>query len=343
MINEGIIEELKHSYAIDVAKKHNITEGELTNLRLDHDAKILSVKDIKLFIADLESLGKVKCVTRNTNAVSIQEGFLENQYLNGYKEIDISAEAGLILNPRALDLRIFFRHWEHIFYIEQLRHNENQKSFQIFSKNGVAICKIYLTDDSNLQALKIILDKYISKEQASATFENIKPEHTVNRDKTAIQDAEIELAWREMKEVHDFYLLMRKYRLSRQEIFSKVNDDLACKVRTTSLTELLSLAKERKEEVTIFISNIGCVQIFTGTIKSLFDKDNYLNIYSSHTRIHLYKDIAECWIVRKPSECGFVTSLEVFNSKGEQIIQVYGQRNEGQPERETWRSLINEL
>lgn len=344
MEKEILVEAINKSYAIDVAKRNNITEGELTNLRLSHDAKVLAVEDIKLFIADLEGLGKIKCITRNTDAVSIQEGVLKNQYLNGYNKINISAEAGLILNPRELDLRVFFRHWNYIFYIEQVRHNELQKSFQVFSKNGVAICKIYLTEESDIQTMNSMLKKYISVNQSPVTFEIDRKAPPPQKINTMVSPAaEIDLAWREMKEVHDFYLLMRKYQLSRQEIFRIVGDDLAYKVNNTALADILALAKYKKEELTIFISNLGCIQIFTGTIKSLFNKNNWLNIYNNNTKIHINNDISECWVVRKPGECGFVTSLEVFNSKGEQIIQIYGQRNEGETERETWRTLINEL
>lgn len=343
MIYDMIVEELKNNYAADVARRNNMTEGDLTNLRITHDARVLSVTNIKSLITDLENLGDVKCITRNRNAVIIQEGHLGNQYLNGYKKISVSAEAGLILNPRGLDLRIFFRHWRYVFYIEQIRHGDNQKSFQVFSGSGDAVCKIYLTENSDHQALNIILSKYTSDVQAPVIFENVKDESFKKTNNLNIIDAELNLAWRGMKEVHDFYLLMRKYRLGRQEIFNKVDDDLARKVKKNALSDLLSLAKEKKEELTIFISNAGTVQIFTGIVKSLFDKDGWLNVYSGRTKIHLHKDIAECWVVCKPSECGFVTSLEVFNSKGEQIIQIYGQRDEGKPERETWRKLINEI
>lgn len=343
MEKESIIQELQNTYAIDVAKRNNITEGELTNLRLSYDAKVLTVEDIKLFIADLEKLGKVKCITRNTDAISIQQGVLENQYLYGYKEINISAEAGLVLNPRELDLRIFFRHWNHVFYIEQVRHNEIQKSFQVFSKNGIAIFKIYITEDSNTHALNAILKKYISINQSPVTFDSERKEPFLKNKAMVSPAVEIDLAWREMKEVHDFYLLMRKYQLNRQEIFRVVGDDLAYQVSNTSLADILTLAKEEQEELTIFVSNIGCVQIFTGTVKRLFNQDNWLNIYNNDTRIHINNNISECWVVRKPGECGYVTSLEVFNPQGEQIIQIYGQRNEEEAERETWRKLIHKL
>lgn len=55
------------------------------------------------------------------------------------------------------------------------------------------------------------------------------------------------------------------------------------------------------------------------------------------------QEIDECWIVRKPGEHGYVTSLEVFGKNGEQITQIYGQRNKSEPERESWRDIFKEI
>lgn len=51
----------------------------------------------------------------------------------------------------------------------------------------------------------------------------------------------------------------------------------------------------------------------------------------------------ESWITRKPTQDGFVTSLELFDSKGQQIAQLYGQRTEGTKEQQQWREQLNAL
>ncbi|WP_197058883.1 ChuX/HutX family heme-like substrate-binding protein [Enterobacter sp. Bisph1] len=341
MTNETIIAELENDYAANVAKNHSMTEGELTNQRLSQDAKILKIDDIKAFIADLEFLGKVKCITRNTHAISIQEGVFTHQHLNGYKKLDISAQAGLVLNPRALDLRIFFSHWYTVFYLEQIRRNHLQKSFQVFDKTGCAVCKIYLTDESDMQVLDSLLAKYISENQSPAVFESATTPVVSNDPVSPEVAAEVDRDWRNMKEVHDFYLLMYKYNLSRQQIFRSVGDDLARKVSNSSLTDILHAAKESNEELTIFIANAGCVQIYTGLIGRIFYTVEWLNVFSHDNKLHIaQKEIDECWIVTKPGLVGEVTSLEVFDKNGEQMIQIYGQRNEGEPERESWRKIV---
>ena len=47
--------------------------------------------------------------------------------------------------------------------------------------------------------------------------------------------------------------------------------------------------------------------------------------------------------MRKPTKDGHVTSLEVYDAKGEMIIQFFGKRHEGEIERADWRSLAENL
>ena len=100
----------------------------------------------------------------------------------------------------------------------------------------------------------------------------------------------------------------------------------------------------------IFVGNRGCVQIFTGKIKRLMPHQaegsdtKWLNIFNPDFTLHMIENgVAECWVTRKPTEDGFVTSLEVFDDQGNQIAQMYGQRTEGTPEQEHWRQQVMSL
>lgn len=49
--------------------------------------------------------------------------------------------------------------------------------------------------------------------------------------------------------------------------------------------------------------------------------------------------VTELWRVRKPSVDGIVTSYEGFDADGELVIQLFGVRKPGVPERDDWRAL----
>jgi putative hemin transport protein len=60
--------------------------------------------------------------------------------------------------------------------------------------------------------------------------------------------------------------------------------------------------------------------------------------------LHLQMDsVAKAWLVRKPTDDGIVTSVELFDGNGEAIAMFFGERKPGKPELTAWRSLVSEL
>ncbi|CAH0232189.1 Hemin transport protein HemS [Rahnella aquatilis] len=70
----------------------------------------------------------------------------------------------------------------------------------------------------------------------------------------------------------------------------------------------------------------------------------WINVFNKQFTLHLVESaIAESWITRKPTKDGFVTSMELFAADCTQIAQLYGQRNEGNPEQTQWREQLAQL
>ena len=97
-------------YARDIAGLMNISEAELAFARVTHDAWRMR-GDIREILAALEVLAKPNVFAVMNIAVHEQVGAFTNQHLNGH--------AGLILNPRALDLRLFLNQWASVFHIKE--------------------------------------------------------------------------------------------------------------------------------------------------------------------------------------------------------------------------------
>ncbi|NYY76141.1 hypothetical protein DMI70_16970 [Escherichia coli] len=110
----------------------NISEAELAFARVTHDAWRMR-GDIREILAALESVGETKCICRNEYAVHEQVGSFTNQHLNGH--------AGLILNPRALDLRLFLNQWASVFHIKENTARGERQSIQFFDHQGDALLK----------------------------------------------------------------------------------------------------------------------------------------------------------------------------------------------------------
>ncbi len=314
-------------YARDLATLLNVSEADLTAARVGHDARRLT-SDVRGLLSALEQAGEVKAITRNEYAVHEHLGSYTHQHLDGH--------AGLILNPGGIDLRLFLSQWKSAFAVsEQDRH-----SLQFFDAQGDAIHKVYATPATDMTVWQQIVTQYAGDDQAPLVTEPA----TATSYATTVDAAAIEQEWRAMTDIHQFFPLLRRHNLSRQQAFACVSSDLAFQVDNTALASLLQQTQTDGNAIMIFVSNRGCVQIFTGAVERVAPLKGWLNIFNPRFTLHLRDDtIADSWVTRKPTQDGFVTSLELFAADGTQIAQLFGQRSEGQPEQARWREQINAL
>ncbi|MHA1080035.1 hemin-degrading factor [Enterobacter ludwigii] len=324
-------EENPGQYARDIAGLMNISEAELTFARVGHDAWRLH-GDIREIIGALEAVGETKCICRNDYAVHEQVGAFTHQHLGGH--------AGLVLNPRALDLRLFLNQWASAFHISETTARGEHQSIQFFGLQGDALLKVYTTDNTDISAWGDLLTRFIFADNPPLALKHADvPAHNEKAD-AALVDQE----WRAMTDVHQFFGLLKRHNLSRQQAFRLVGDDLACRVDNTALAQLLETVRLEGNEMMIFVGNRGCVQIFTGVVENVVPMKGWLNIFNPTFTLHLRDtSIAETWVTRKPTADGHVTSLELFAADGTQIAQLYGQRSEGEPEQRQWRSQVDAL
>ncbi|MGL4723189.1 MAG: hemin-degrading factor [Scandinavium sp.] len=324
-------EENPGKYARDIAALMEISEAELTWARVGHDAWRVKgeVRDV---LAALEAVGDVKCICRNDYAVHEQVGSFTNQHLSGH--------AGLVLNPRALDLRLFLNQWASVFHISETSARGERQSIQFFDNQGDALLKVYTTDATDMAAWGDVLTRFIHADNPVLALQPAEAPAMAGDIDGATLDGE----WRAMTDVHQFFTLLRHHNLSRQQAFRLVGDDLACQVDNDAVARLLENARQDANEIMVFVGNRGCVQIFTGAIEKVVPMKGWLNIFNSAFTLHLREDtIAESWITRKPTADGHVTSLELFAADGTQIAQLYGQRTEGEPEQTQWRAQVEAL
>ncbi|MFU0884799.1 hemin-degrading factor [Kluyvera sichuanensis] len=314
-------------YARDIAAVMGISEAELTEARIGHDAVRLQ-DNARAILAALESVGETKCICRNEYAVHEQVGAFTHQHLDGH--------AGLVLNPRALDLRLFLSQWASAFHVN----DQGRESIQFFDPHGDAVLKVYTTDATDSAAWQALIAE---QTQSTPTPLALRPVENARYAETA-DGAALEKEWRAMTDVHQFFVLLRKYNLSRQQAFRLVSDDLACRIDTEALPRLLETIQQDGNEFMIFVGNRGCVQIFTGTLEKLTPMRGWINIFNSTFTLHLREEtIDEVWVTRKPTVDGHVTSVELFAKDGTQIAQLYGQRSEGHPEQTQWRNQVDSL
>ena len=122
------------------------------------------------------------------------------------------------------------------------------------------------------------------------------------------------------------------------------DETYAKQIDNKALRRALELAAKEQVSIMVFVGNAGMIQIHTGEVKNIVEHGPWINVLDPMFNLHAKEDgIAQSWIVRKPTEDGIVTSLELFNEKKELICTLFGARKPGIPELESWRKLVEQL
>lgn len=313
----------------DAAKQLGTTEAELIATAVGTTVTRLS-DDFKEILKSVEALGKVMALTRNDYCVHERKGV--------YKNVTFTGPMGLAVNPD-IDLRLFMSMWSSAFAVDE----GGRKSLQFFGKDGEAVHKIYMLEESDEAAYTALVSKFTAADQ--------QVELVISTDKKVVEekpDSEIDAAgfaekWLTLKDTHDFHGLLRTFGVTRTQGLRLAPAGHAVKITTDSLKAVMQKAADTDLEIMVFTGSAGCIQIHTGPVKKLVQAGPWYNVLDSDFNMHLRDDaIAAVWLVKKPTDDGIITSIEVFDDKGAIIVQFFGKRKPGIPENENWRLMVNE-
>lgn len=320
----------------DAAAKLGVTEGELLVTGMGETVTRLKCEALAI-MKELTAFGEVMALTRNDNVVHERKGVYD----------EISAEhnntIGLVVTPD-IDLRMFLNRWHQAFAVQEEARGKLRQSIQFFDKDGSAVHKIYLTDESKAELYEPLVAKFISDDQSAEFKTEAYPEKRGEMP-DAMADVEgFRTAWRGMKDTHDFFLLLRQFRLAREQALRLAGDEFAYKVKAGTLRTILELAATRKCDIMAFAGNAGCIQIHSGPVERLVEHGGFYNVLDEKFNLHVREEgIANVWVTLKPTVDGTVTGVEFFDKEGEMILQLFGRRKPGTPELPLWRELVAEL
>ena len=314
----------------DAAKQLNTSEAALLATETGNTVTLLA-GDFSELLKEVTSLGYVMALTRNDHVVHERKGI--------YEKVSFGEHAGLVLGED-IDLRLFMQYWKFGFAVQE----GDRKSFQFFDKSGEAVHKIYLTDKSNLEVYTQLVDKYKSTIQNGEIETEAYPKTEFEKPDGEIEVEAFRNAWREMKDTHEFFGLLRRFKLTRTQALRLGPEEFIQKVSNEATRKMLNEASYKEVPIMVFVSSRGCIQIHTGWVKKLVESGPWYNVLDPEFNLHLREDkIANTWIVKKPTADGIVTSLEIFDADGENIALFFGKRKPGIPEKEEWKNILSEL
>lgn len=314
----------------DAAERLAVSEAELTASRLGIDATRLR-PDWAALLPALSELGYVMVLTRNEHCVHERKGH--------YREVTVSGQMGLVVSAD-IDLRLFLGGWASVFAIEEQGPRGTQRSLQIFDRQGTAVHKVFLTEDSDLVAWGGLLERFAAPRQTPELELQPLPEAAPSAPDEAIDFESLRAGWASLKDTHHFFALLKKHGASRTQALRLAGRQWAEPLDQAELPRLLERAAAQDVPLMVFVGNRHCIQIHSGPVYNLRWLDTWFNVLDPEFNLHLQTvGVRQLWRVRKPSTDGVITSWEAFDEQGELIVQLFGARKPGVPEREDWRAL----
>ncbi|WP_375444200.1 hemin-degrading factor [uncultured Fibrella sp.] len=311
----------------DAAKQLGVSETELLVTGVGQTVVRLA-GDFRELLKQVSSLGYVMALTRNDVLVHERKGV--------YEKVSFNNHVGLVLGPD-IDLRLFMHRWQWGFAV-----NENdRRSLQFFDAQGEAIHKIYLTDQSNLAAYENLVAAFRSDDQSDRLLIAPSDEKVADKPDAAIDVPGFQSSWLAMQDTHEFFGLLRQYSVGRQQGLRLAPEGHAQLLSMDILKQVFANAADRDVSIMVFVSNPGCIQIHTGSVKKLVQMGPWYNVLDPAFNLHLNETLVDqVWLTKKPTADGIVTALELFDKTGQNVALVFGERKPGKPELDTWRVAV---
>lgn len=318
----------------NAAAELEVSEAELLATRCGTGARRIE-PDVERLLSGLEELGPLMALTRNDLFVHEKTGVYRNVYFDPH--------VASVVNE-AIDLRIFPARWCHGFAVEDEGRRSRRWSLQFFDAHGVAVHKIFLEDDSDVGAYQALVEDLLDEDQSpSLTVEPVEPPDEPRPDEE-VDVAALEEDWRGMHDTHDFFGLLREHGVARTQALRLVPAELARPVANESLRRILEQASSEDIDLMVFVRSPGTIQIHHGPVERIVDTPPWLNVLDPDFDLHVREEgIAATWVVRKPTETGWVTSVELYDDEETLCALLFGCREEGEPENPEWRALAESL
>ena len=281
----------------------------------------------------VQSLGRVMALTRNDAAVHERRGV--------YQNISVTGHMGLALGED-IDLRLFFAQWAHGYAVEEIAADGvTKRSLQFFDAAGGAVHKIFLQHESDAGEFEMLVEQFRADMQTPGQTVRPRAPAKAEADDSTINVDAFRASWADLKDTHEFFGLLKQHGVTRSQAMRLADNEFATRVHATSARHMLETAAAAQTNIMCFVGNVGCIQIHTGPVANIKVMGPWLNVLDEAFNLHLREDmIREAWVVKKPTTEGLVTSLELFDSKGDTIAQFFGKRKPGIPELPQWREII---
>ncbi len=320
----------------DAAAKLGVTEAELLATGIGENV-IRLTENFTEQVEEFPKLGRVMSLTRSEGCVLEHKG--------PFQKIEMM-QAGphkiaTVIGP--IEQRVFFAGWKFGFAVTTETPRGTMKSLQYFDKAGDAIMKVYLQEKSNPEAYEELVEKFTAPVQSGQLeLEAFPIPEYASREELDFEAFSKD--WEDMKDTHDFFGMLRKYKLNRLDAVKWIDEKWAYEVDRLSARKVVETAAETKLPIMVFAGNKGNIQIHQGKVQTVRQMGEWLNVLDPDFNMHLNENVVDkAFVVHKNTDDGLVSALELFDKEGEMVAQFFGLRKPGLPQKSEWKDLVDSL
>ena len=329
----------------DIADSLGVSEGMLIDAHVDAprsgnegglQAQRLR-RDFPRLLSELSRAGELMALTRNAHCVHERTGV----YVHLSAQGEPGCETGLALGDE-IDLRLFYSQWAQGYAVRESTSQGEQQSLQFFDAHGVAVHKVFARPATQLAAWQALRVRWSDLDAPAPQWQPAPG--SVDAAPVDVDERSFRAGWAALRDTHEFSGLLRKHGVRSIDAMRLAAPEFAQPVDLHAARVVLQGAAASGTPIMVFVGNPGVIQIHGGPVRHIAVMGPWLNVLDPRFNLHLREDaIAQAWAVRKPTVDGLVSSLELYAHDGELIAQFFGQRKPGQPERCSWRQLLDGL
>lgn len=285
-------------------------------------------------LSALDALGEVMSLTRNSAVVS--------EITGPYGAPEFFEEHLGQVSGHPLDLRIFLHSWAFAFAVESAQGERTLRSVQFFDRHGEAVHKVYLRDSTKVSVFDALVARFA---EPGASVEVVpRPGAPDERPDSAVDAVGLREAWSKLESAHQFFRLLKRYGVTRTQALRLAGPAWAEPLGGEVLPRLLDAVAAARVPVMFFVGNEAMLQIYQGTVTRVRPIDGWCNVFERDFTLHAdLSQLGAAWRVRKPTNGGVITSFELFDKAKQNVLLVYGQRDDDGFDRPAWRTVIDAL
>lgn len=327
------------------AQELNVSELELLLCREPEAVQPLK-PEFSALLETMDTVGEVMILARNESVV--------HEVTGTFKEFRTSSSGAMGLAVGRIDVRVFFRNWVHGFRVQEQARSGQRESLQFFDAHGQAVQKIYRTDNTDAAGWQTLLDRFLSQKVGAPAIEPPRAP-LVRTDRQAVDVDALRKDWADLKDTHHFNALLKRHATDRLTALELIGADYARRLDGPGADEadesgysvlerLLRQVSASQCPIMVFVGNPGIVQIFTGAVARIIPTGPWVNVLDPDFNLHAnVESISQWWRVRRPTSDGVVTSVEGYDSQGELVLTLFGERKPGHLEDAGWQQEVQTL